>query len=127
MNIDTRAVALGAGVGLVIAVPAGVLGALVVGSDDSGLAYPFYVLILVAIMLAGFVAGSKRPDTPLTHGAVAGVTTYAIAQAFAIVVKAAKGDELSSVGVLLFNALLMASLGTVGGLIADRRNARITS
>jgi hypothetical protein len=125
VNIDTRAVVFGAAVGLVIALPAGILGALVVSGDDSGAAYPFYILILGAIVLAGFVAGSKRPDAPMTHGAFAGVVAYGVAQAFAILVKAAKGDALSSPAVLIFNTLLMASLGVVGGFIAERRNARV--
>jgi putative membrane protein (TIGR04086 family) len=111
----------------VLAVPAGVISAIVVDNDSSNAVFVFYVVIIVGVLAGGFVAGSKRPDAPLTHGAVAGAVAYAIAQALTLVVKVVRGSELHSPAVYVFDLLLMASIGTVGGYIAEWRNARTTA
>ena len=112
---------------LVFAAPAGIISAIVVEDDSSNALFVFYVVIIVGMLAGGFVAGSKRPDAPLTHGAIAAATAYVIAQAIAVVIKAAKGDDVRSPAVYVFNLLLMASIGVVGGFIAERHNARIAS
>ena len=95
-NIDGRAAATGAVVGLVLALPAALIGAIVVNDDSNNGVFVFYLLIMAGILAGGFVAGSKRPDAPLTHGAVAAVLAYAVAQALAILVKAVGGSHLPS-------------------------------
>ena len=125
--IDWRAAGTGALAALVLALPAALMGAIVVGDDSNNGVFVFYLLIMAGILAGGFVAGSKRPDAPLTHGAVAAVLAYAVAQALAILVKAVGGSHLASPAVYIFNALLMASLGVVGGLLAERRTARLRS
>ena len=127
MSIDWRAVRAGAIAALVFAAPAGIISAIVVDDDSSNAVFVFYVVIIIGMLAGGFVAGSKRPDAPLTHGALAAATAYVIAQALALVIKAAKGDELRSPAVYVFNLLLMASIGVVGGYLAERRNARAIS
>lgn len=125
--IDWRAASVGAVVGLVLALPAALVGAIVVNDDSNNGVFVFYLLIMAGVLGAGFVAGSRRPDSPLTHGAVAALLTYLVAQAFAVVVKAIGGKDLRSPAVYVFNALMAASLGIVGALVADRRNARARS
>jgi putative membrane protein (TIGR04086 family) len=127
MSIDVRAVAAGAIAALVLAVPAGVISAIVVDDDSSNAVFAFYVVIIVGMLLGGFVAGSKRPDAPLTHGALAAAVAYVIAQVITLVVKLANGSDLRSPAVYVFNLLLMASIGVVGGFIAERRNASVAS
>jgi putative membrane protein (TIGR04086 family) len=124
MTIDWRAVVAGAIVALVFAVPAGVSSAIVVDNDSSDAVFVFYIVIIVGVLAGGFVAGSKRPDAPLTHGAVAGALAYAIAQILTLIVKVARGSELHSPSVYVFDLLLMASIGVVGGYLAERRNTR---
>jgi hypothetical protein len=63
----------------------------------------------------------------MTHGAVAAVIAYAAAQTVTVIVRVVGDNKLRSPVVYVFNLLLMASLGVVGGLIAERRNARLGS
>jgi uncharacterized membrane protein YeaQ/YmgE (transglycosylase-associated protein family) len=125
VSLDWLAVRAGAIAALVFALPAGVVSAIVVDDDSGGGVLVFYVVIIVGMLAGGFVAGSKRPDAPLTHGALAAATAYVIAQVVTVLVKVAKGSDVRSPAVYVFNLLLMASIGVVGGLIAERRNARV--
>jgi putative membrane protein (TIGR04086 family) len=124
VKIDWRSIGAGAIAALVFALPAGVISAILV-EDDSSNALAVFVII-VGMLAGGFVAGSKCPDAPLTHGALAAATAYLIAQAITLLVKVAKGSDLRSPTVYAFNLLLMASIGVVGGFLAERRNARVT-
>lgn len=112
MSLDWRAVAIGAGVGLALAVPAAAIGGLL----DVG---ALLVVILAAWIVAGFVAASKRPDLPYSHGLVAGVTTAAVLQLVTVVVSLAGGDPVSVLA-LAFNLMVAAVLGTLGALLANR-------
>jgi putative membrane protein (TIGR04086 family) len=127
VNVDRRAVAAGAITALVLAIPAGVISAIVVDDNSSNGVFAFYVVIIMGMLAGGFVAGSKRPDAPLTHGALAAAVAYLVSQAITLVVKAARGSDLRSPAVYVFNLLLMASIGVVGGFIAERRNTRVVS
>jgi len=126
-SIDWRAVRLGALAALTLALPAGLIGAVVVNNDSNNGVFVFFVLIMAGMLAGGFVAGSKRPDAPLLHGAIAAVVAYVVAQALTLVVRLLDGSDLRSPVVYVFNTLLMASLGVVGGLVAERRNARLGS
>ena len=126
-DLAWRAVGAGVLAGLVLALPAGLIGAVVVNDESNNGVFGFFLVIMAGMLVAGFVAGSKRPDFPLTHGAAAAVGAYAIAQVVTILVRLINDSKLRSPLVYLFNALLMASLGVVGGLIAERRNARLGS
>ena len=126
-TVDWRAVRLGAVAALALALPAGLVGAVVVNDDSNNGVFVFFVLIMAGMLVGGFVAGSKRPDAPLMHGAVAAVVAYVVAQALTLVVRLLDGSDLRSPVVYVFNTLLMASLGVVGGLVAERRNARLGS
>lgn len=126
-DIDWRAVAIGAGAALVLAFPAALIGAIVVDDESNNTVWLFFLLIMAGVVAGGFVAGSKRPDSPLTHGALAGAGGYLVAQVGTILVRVIDGAELRSPVVYVFNTLLMASLGVVGGIVAERRNAGIGS
>ena len=119
--VDLRAVAFGAAVVLAVAVPVALIGSLVLDEGSDGV-FLFVLPILAAYVLGGFVAGSKRPDRPLTNGAVAAFAGFAVAQAVSAVVQAVQDESVSSVAVL-FNALLSANLGLLGGWLAERRGA----
>ena len=127
MTVDWRAVGTGAVAALVFAIPTGVISAIVVDDDTGAALFVFYAVILASMLFGGFVAGSKRPDTPLSHGALAAATAYVVAQSVTLVVKVASGSALSSPVVYVFNLLLAACLGVAGALVADRRNARVQS
>ncbi|MEY2420954.1 MAG: hypothetical protein QOI95_1021 [Acidimicrobiaceae bacterium] len=126
-TIDWRAVGAGVVAALVLALPAGLIGAVVVDDESNNGVFIFFLVIMAGMLVGGFVAGSKRPDTPLTHGALAAVIAYALAQMVTVLVRVLGDTKLRSPVVYVFNALLMASLGVVGGLVAERRNARLGS
>ena len=127
MTIDWRAVGAGVVAALVFALPAGLIGAVVVNDESNNGVFVFFLVIMAGMLVGGFVAGSKRPDTPLTHGALAAVLAYAGAQTVTVLVRVLGDTKLRSPVVYVFNVLLMASLGVVGGLVAERRNARLGS
>ncbi len=124
MTIDPRAVVVGAAVAIGVAVPPvlvyqALYNAHVIAKESSW-ALVFYALAMVGFTLGGFVAGSKRPDTPLTHGAVASFAAFASVQLIAAVVVVVRGDTPSLVKIV-FNAMLAAGLGVLGGLLSTRR------
>ena len=126
LSVDARAIVIGAGVALAVALPPllvyqALRGADVIG-DQSPLALLFYGLMMIGFALGGFVAASKRPDTPLTHGALAAFAAFAAVQLAAAAVILARGDTPGIVKIV-FNAMLSAGLGVVGGLVATRRPA----
>jgi len=127
MTIDWKAVGAGVAAALVLALPAGLIGAVVVNDESNNGVFVFFLVIMAGMLVGGFVAGSKRPDSPLTHGAIAAVLAYALAQTVTVLVRVLGDTKLRSPVVYIFNALLMASLGVVGGLVAERRNARLRS
>lgn len=118
-DLDLRAVALGAAVVLVVGVPVATIGSIVV-DEGSNAAFPLAVLTLLALVAGGFVAGSKRPDAPLIHGAAAAFVGFAIAQTVSIILQLVQDDEVSPVAVA-FNGLLAANIGLFGAWLASRR------
>ncbi|MGH9136012.1 MAG: hypothetical protein ACRD0G_03070 [Acidimicrobiales bacterium] len=122
MDLDWRAIGIGAAVALAVAVPVNAVGAALL-DEDSGWVFAFALVGLAGFAAGGFVAASKRPDTPLTHGAVAAAVAYLLAQAVAVVVNLASDDDVNVVAIVA-SALLAASFGLLGGLVADRLAAR---
>ena len=125
-RLDPRAVLVGAAVSLVIAVPPAVLAQ--VQSDRDALEGSNWVLILFAVVLVAFMAGgyvtAKRTEgEPLTNGAVAALLAYLLVQGYGIVRRLADGDEIRWLGIV-FAALLAASCGTVGAIVATARRRR---
>ena len=126
IRLDPRAVLVGAAVSLVIAVPPAVLAQ--IQSDRDALEGSNWVLVLFAVVLIAFIAGgyvtAKRADgDPLTNGAVAALLAYVLVQGFGIIRRLADGDEIRWLGIV-FAALLAASCGTVGAIVATARRRR---
>ena len=126
IRLDPRAVLVGAAVSLVIAVPPAVLAQ--IQSDRDALEGSNWVLVLFAVVLIAFIAGgyvtAKRADgDPLTNGAVAALLAYVLVQGFGIIRRLSDGDEIRWLGIV-FAALLSASCGTVGAIVATARRNR---
>lgn len=122
-RLDPRAVLFGAVVSLVIAVPPAVLAQ--IQSDRDALEGSNWVLALFAVVLIAFVAGgyaaAKRTRRePLVNGALAAVAAFVVVQGYGVVRRLADGDEIRWFGIL-FAALLAASCGTVGAIVAAAR------
>ena len=112
-TIDRGAVAVGGATGFVVAFPGLVFG----GLTDVAL---FVVLVFAGMIVAGFVAGSKRPDAPLTNGIVGALVTYVASAIIAITLLVAKGDNVNP-AVYVFDAGIAAGLGLFGGYLAERK------
>lgn len=126
--LDVRAVLSGAVVALVIAVPPAVLAQ--IESDRDALEGSNWVLLLFAVVLAGFVVGGavaarRGPSNPLLNGAAAALLAYAVVQGYGIVRRLGDGDDIRWLG-MVFAALLAASCGTVGAIVGTirQRSAR---
>lgn len=125
-RVEARSVAVGALTTIVLAVPPALLG--VVLSDDGTLEGSSWVpllfaWIIVAFVAGGFVAARAQAHAPSVHGAAAAFCGYALVQAVGIVRHLAADEPLAWLSIA-FSALLAASTGLVGGLLANRRRVR---
>jgi hypothetical protein len=131
--IDWRVVLRGALIGLAVIVPVTVLRVVldreVRDFDNSGWIYPLFVLILVAYFTAGWVAGRARPDSPLTHGTLAGIGVLVLWIPVRIVIWAVRedgrglvsGDHAALSPGQVFGAFVIAAaLSMLGGWLGAR-------
>ncbi|MEX1218237.1 MAG: hypothetical protein WEA11_06945 [Acidimicrobiales bacterium] len=120
--IDLRIVLIGALNGLFFALPAAILQRTVF--EDSAWANLMLAVIFFSGALAGYAAARSLPAHALQHGAAAGVITFFGAQVFYLLA----ARDFSNLGALLLGillfALLFASLGTIGAMVAVSRGRR---
>lgn len=124
-GLDLRALAAGTFVTLVVAVPPAVVAQL--ASDRSDAVGSNWVLVLFGLVLLGFLAGGfvaarRAPEAPLTHGAAAAFAAYLLVQGYGVIRHLVAGDDLRWVGIA-FTALLAATCGIVGALVAGLRRS----
>ena len=121
-RLDRRSVLTGAAVTLAITVPPAVAVQLMDDGDDmaaSNWTRLAFLLVLIGFGAGGWVAARRQPTAPLAHGAAAAFTAWAIVQGIGIVRRLFAGEPLGWLS-FVFAALLAASTGAVGGLLADR-------
>ena len=119
--LDARAVVVGAAIALGVYLPMAVLGGLVGSSGN--VIFVLAGVALVGFAAGGYAAGSRRPDLAMMHGAVAALAAYVIVQPIAIVVASVGDGDLPPPAAIAFNALMAATMGMLGGFIAERRAA----
>ncbi|HEX2193183.1 MAG TPA: hypothetical protein VHH09_08315 [Acidimicrobiales bacterium] len=125
--LDARAVAAGAGVGLVVAVPTIVITSIADVNVRSNAVFVPYLVYLAGLVAGGWRAGRLRPEAPLSNGGVAAIAAYAVLAVAGSVIRVASDRSLDVVS-LASNAFLAASAGILGALIASwRRPARHAS
>lgn len=125
-RLDRTSVLKGTAVTLAITVPPAVVVQLMDDGDDmaaSNWTRVAFLVILVGFGAGGWVAARRQPTAPLAHGAAAAFVAWAIVQGIGIVRRLVAGDSLDWLS-FVFAALLAASTGAVGGLLADRRRHR---
>ena len=104
---------------MAVGIPVAAIGSVVL-DDGSDLVFFFAVLALLGFVAGGYVAGFRQPTTPMAHGAVAALVGFAVAQAVSALLQLARDESVSIVAVV-FNALLAANVGLVGGLLGGKR------
>ena len=125
---DRAAIRAGASVALVFAVPFSVAGRIVAGDDpEGGRATAASLLALLAaagfLLGAGVSAWHQQRGTPLSHGIVTASVTYVVPQAVLVVVKLARGGDVSWSG-LVFNLSIVLVVGTFGGFLGSSMQRR---
>jgi ABC-type transport system involved in cytochrome c biogenesis permease subunit len=114
---DLPALRAGGSVALAIAVPLTVVAGLL--DDDSGLAPWLGFLALFAFVIgAGVAAWHQEKNAPYSHGIVASVGSYLVAQIVLVVYALLAGRDVSLLNIatsLTFTALA----GTVGGFLGS--------
>lgn len=123
MRIDWRAVLAGASLGL------GVLAVTIAGFElvdraagigwRSNWVFAFYGLAFAGLAGGAHLAARRRPDAGLAHGLLAALTAYAVVAVLSVGVGAAVGAAADPVAIA-FNAMMAASAGTLGTLVAER-------
>jgi putative membrane protein (TIGR04086 family) len=117
-SIDMTAVARGALVALVIAVPAVIAyNALAPGAGRS-LAY---IATIAGFGVGGYVAGTDQPRRGLSHGGLTGLAAGLVVILVGAVRRSAMGEPVAWSS-QPFLALLASSSGAIGGYVAFRRS-----
>jgi small basic protein len=124
VKLDLAAVGLGALATMAVGIPVATIGSVVL-DDDSDLVFFFAALAVIGFLAGGYVAGFRRPDTPMAHGAVAALAGFAVSQAVSAVLQVVRDESVSPVAVV-FNALLAANIGLVGGILGAKRRRAAT-
>ena len=119
---DRRAILVGAFNGLFFALPAAILQRTIF--SGTALAGVMLAIVFFAGALAGYAAARPLPPRALPHGAAAGAITFLGAE---IVYLVATRDFTNPLGLILsivLFALVFASLGTIGAMVAVSRGSR---
>ena len=132
-TLDSRAVGRGAAAGLLIIVPLTALRAVidreVSNFDNSGWVPLFALALFAAYVLAGFVAGRRVPDAPLSNGLVAGMGALALWLPLRVLIWLVRDESqglftgsqpVFTVGQLFAQLLFAAVFGLLGGLLGAR-------
>lgn len=124
MKLEPSSVGLGAVATMAVGIPVAAIGSVVL-DDGSDYVFFFGLLAVIGFLAGGYVAGFRQPEAPMAHGAVAALAGYAVAQAVAAVLQAARDESIDAVYVV-FNALVAANIGLLGGLYGAKRRRLVT-
>lgn len=120
MKVDRAAVLAGAGLAAGVAGAAILLAQALRSLADTNANAVLYLVLLGGLVAGGRVAAKRQPDLPLTHGALAGITAYLLLLAVVTAVRLTLGRPLADPVSFLFNGLMAASAGILGGYLVDR-------
>jgi putative membrane protein (TIGR04086 family) len=112
---DGAALALAVAVVTMVAVE--VVDAAVGLHRGSNWVFPFYAVVLGGLVAGGRLSARRRLDAPLLHGAAAALSAYAVIAVVGVLLRLVVDKEADPVA-LIFNGLMAASAGILGGLLA---------
>ncbi len=114
----------GAQLAVLIAAGAIVVAQTVTSFTDTDANLPLYLVLLFGLGAGGRLAARRRPESPLTHGALAALSAYVALIVVITVIRLALGHEVADPVSLVFNGLMAASAGIFGGYLAVMRPGR---
>lgn len=120
MRVDRHAVAVGAALAAVVAGLAIVAAQAVRSLTGTDANLLLYLVLLGGLVAGGLVAGRRQPLSPLTHGALAALAAYVALLVVITGVRLALGRELADPVAFVFNGLMAASAGILGGYLGAR-------
>ena len=125
-HVHWTVIRLAVAVGLSVVIPAALVAQVLADEheESSGWVLLFFVVTVLGFVLAGFVAGRLRSDTPLSHGATAGAVTWAAVQVFGTVRRVVADESVSWLGIV-FAGMLAVTAGVAGGAFGDWFRRRI--
>jgi len=126
VNVDRGAVLAGARLAVLVAAAAIVVAQAITSLTDRDANLLLYLVLLGGLVAGGQVAARRRPETALTHGALAALSAYVVLIVVITLIRLALGREVADPVSLVFNALMAASAGIFGGYLAVRRSERPT-
>ena len=125
-HVHWRVIRLAVLVGLAVVIPAALIAQVLGDEHDErdGWVVVFFVLTVLGFVLAGFVAGRLRSDTPMSHGATAAALTWAAVQVFGTTRRLLIGESVSWLA-LVFAGMMAVTAGVAGGAFADWFRRRV--
>jgi len=123
-DIDWKAVGAGAVITVAVGVMASVVAAIIDLPKDSNGWFVFFWVDVIGAAAGGYVAGRRRLETPLLHGALVGACSYVVIGVFATTVTLVAGHAGPGVAQVLFAVLWLALGGTIGGYVASWRGQK---
>jgi len=120
-RVDWKAVAMGSVVTIDVGILASVIAAVVDLPKDSNGWFVFFWIDVIGASVGGFIAGRRRLDTPLMHGALVGACSYVVIAAFATTITLVSGHAGPSVAQVLFAILWLALGCMISGWVASCR------
>ena len=101
---------MGAVVAIAVGVLASVVAAVIDLPKDSNGWFVFFWIDIIGAGVGGFIAGRRRLDTPLMHGALVGACAYVVIAAFATTITLVSGHAGPAVAQVLFAVLWPTSV-----------------
>lgn len=124
LSIDRAAVLAGARLAAVVGAVAIALAEALASLTGTDANLPLYLVLLGGLAAGGRVAARREPSSPLTHGALAAMGGYVALIVVITLIRLARGGEVANPVSLVFNGLMAASAGMLGGYLALRHASR---
>jgi putative membrane protein (TIGR04086 family) len=123
-DVSWKAVATGAVVAIAVGVLTSLVAAVIDLPKDSNAWFVFFWVDVIGAGVGGFIAGRRRLDMPLMHGALVGFLSYVVVAAFATTITLVAGNPAPAIGPAVAGVIFLALGGTIGGSIASWRGQR---
>jgi len=126
VNVNRRAVLAGARLAVLVAAAAIAVAQAVTSLTDRDANLLLYLVLLIGLGAGGRLAARGEPTSPLTHGALAALVAYVVLIVVITAIRLGLGREMADPVSVVFNGLMAASAGVVGGYVAAVRPKQVS-